>query len=211
MKACQGLTSLPNTKLINCDKFSWLRPEESGTNRLEFQPLVTRIAAAVSQPDIHLVSSHMHRLQTGFVRPVIPQQISFDFNPQNLHSWRIAHKILIIPFFFSFGENSEWLKIFWGFVSVELNFSRCLETCTSNQSRLCLPEASWDSRFSATRARRSASRTGGCQAHIPLCYAKCRMPGEGSTERGSRKPPESPSFLEMKQTCVSIQQETVKM
>lgn len=66
----------------------------------------------MSQPDIHLVSPHMYRLQTGFVWPVIPQQISFDFNPQNLHSWRIAHKMLIIPFF---REKSEWLEIFFFF------------------------------------------------------------------------------------------------
>lgn len=83
--------------------------------------LLSWISPAVSQPDIHLVSSHMFRLQTGFVWPVMPQQISFGSNPQNLHSWHsAAHKMLIIPLFFPFLEKSEWLDIFFGINQIKL-------------------------------------------------------------------------------------------
>lgn len=174
--------------------------EESGTNAAESEPLVTGITATGSRPDIHLVSSHMSRPQTGFVWPVMPQQISFDFNPLNLHSWRTALKMLVIP-----EKNLNGRRFFF-----KWNYERCVETQNRQPKRLCSPGASWDSRFSATPTRQSVSMTRGCQEHIPLCYAKCRMPGEGSTGRDSRKLPGSPSSLWRQHQQVSIQEKTTR-
>lgn len=53
----------------------------------------------------------------------------------------------------------------------------------------------WDSQSSARPEHQSASMTGGYQVRSLLYYVKYHMPGEGSTERGSKKLPESPSSL----------------
>lgn len=104
----------------------------------------------------HLVSSHMYR-QTGFVGPVSPQQISFDFNPQNLHSWRTAHKMLIKKL------KTEWLEILF-LVSFKSNYSRCIETHNAGNRR----------RLSLTRGVLGQSIF--CHTSTPKCVHDKRLP-----------------------------------
>lgn len=86
---------------------------------------------------------------------------------------------------------------------------RCTGTHGGTGCHLCLPEVIWDSRFSARPEHQSASTTTGYRGHSRLYYVKCHMPGEGSTARGSRRLPESPSSLQIQQKSVKTKENTL--